>query len=74
MTIQEFFELTKKTRAAQKLYYLSRLQGDLIAAKQLERELDKAIEAGLDFVTVQRPNEPEQKTLFTEDGNEDQDQ
>ena len=66
----DFFELAKKTRAAQKLYFKSRLHGDLMAAKQLERDLDKAIETGLDAVEIERPTEPEQKPLFTEDGNE----
>jgi hypothetical protein len=41
-----FFEMTVKVRAAQKTYYTKgRLQGDLIIAKQLESQLDKAIEA-----------------------------
>ena len=66
----DFFELAKKTRAAQKLYFKSRLHGDLMAAKQLERELDKVIESGLDTVEIERQPEPEQKTLFEEKGNE----
>ncbi len=70
MRAEEFFDLTKRTRAAQKQYYASRLHGDLIVAKGLERELDKAIAAGLDEVEVQRPTEPEQKSLFEEEGNE----
>lgn len=46
MKAKEFFELTQKVRAAQKTYYGNgRLQGDLIAAKQLESQLDKAIDA-----------------------------
>ena len=45
MNEKDFFELTCKVRAAQKTYYKSRLQGDLIASKQLESQLDKAIEA-----------------------------
>lgn len=66
----EFYELTKKTRSAQKLYFRRRLHGDLIAAKNLERELDKAIDAGLDLPLVERPTEPKQENLFTEEGNE----
>lgn len=66
----EFFELAKKTRAAQRLYFRSRLHGDLMAAKQLERELDKVIEAGLDTVEIERQPEPEQKLLFEETDNE----
>ena len=66
----DFFELAKKTRAAQRLYFKSRLHGDLMAAKQLERELDKVIEAGLDTVEIERQPEPEQKPLFEEEGNE----
>ena len=70
MNGHDFFELAKKTRAAQKLYFKSRLHGDLMAAKQLERELDKVIEAGLDTVEIERQPEPEQKPLFEEEGNE----
>ena len=66
----DFFELAKKTRAAQRLYFKSRLHGDLMAAKQLERELDKVIEAGLDTVEIERHPELEQKPLFEEEGNE----
>ena len=66
----DFFELAKKTRAAQRLYFKSRLHGDLMAAKQLERELDKAIETGLDTVEIERQPEPEQKPLFEEEGND----
>ena len=71
MNGNEFFELTKKTRAAQKLYFGSRLQGDLIAAKQLERELDKAIAAGLEEPDcAEAVVEAKQGNLFTEEGNE----
>lgn len=45
MKAKEFFEMVRKVRAAQKTYYKSRLQGDLIASKQLESQLDKAIES-----------------------------
>lgn len=48
MKPNDFFELTGKVRAAQKLYYKTRLQGDLIAAKGLESQLDKALKDGLD--------------------------
>ena len=48
MNTKEFFELTGKVRAVQKLYYKSRLQGDLIASKMLERQLDQALKEGLD--------------------------
>ena len=70
MNVPDFFELAKKKRAAQKLYFKSRLYGDLMAAKQLERDLDKVIETGLDAVEIERPTEPEQKTLFEEEGND----
>lgn len=69
MNANEFFDLTKKARAAQKLYFQSRLQGDLMAAKGLERELDKAIERGIDqFSTTQVSAEEErQLRLHLED-------
>lgn len=58
-----FFELTKKTRAAQKLYFKSRLQKDLFAAKGLEHELDKAIVAGLDEPTTTTASAEEEGQL-----------
>jgi hypothetical protein len=77
MNGNEFFELTKKVRAAQKLYFKSRLQGDLMAAKQLERELDVAITRGLyepvDFI-IDTPKTQLELDLLgklsEEDGNE----
>ena len=55
MKAGDFFELTRKTRTAQKLYYKTRLQGDLITAKQLESELDKALLAGKVEPDEQKP-------------------
>jgi hypothetical protein len=68
MKAEEFFELTKNTRAAQKLYFQSRLQGDLFTAKSLARELDKAIAAGLDEpTTIVSAEEERQLRLHLED-------
>jgi hypothetical protein len=48
MNAQEFFELTKKTRAAQKTFFHRQRPSDLNEAKRLERLLDAAIQEGLD--------------------------
>lgn len=63
MKAGDFFELTRKTRASQKLFYKTRLQGDLIKAKQLESELDKAL-----LVGKVEPDEPKPAAeLLSED-------
>lgn len=38
--------LARRVRAAQKLYFKSRSQTDLIESKRLEKELDALLEAG----------------------------
>jgi hypothetical protein len=54
MKADEFFALTVKVRAAQKLYFKTRLQGDLIASKQLEAQLDKAIKDGIVLIETKK--------------------
>ena len=44
MTEKEIIELARKTRQAQKDYFASRRYNDLHRSKELERQLDKAIE------------------------------
>jgi hypothetical protein len=66
MNTQEFFELVKKMRAAQKLYFRSRLQGDLMTAKRLEGEVDAVIGRGLTSTTVSAEEE-RQLRLHLED-------
>lgn len=44
MTEREIIELARKTRQAQKHYFATRSRSSLIASKQLERELDNALE------------------------------
>lgn len=43
-TEADFMGLVARMRAAQKQYFLRRLESDLIASKQLEREVDREIE------------------------------
>ena len=64
MNAQEFFELTGKVRAAQKLYFRSRLQGDLVEAKGLESQLDKAPKEGLDPIVTTTASAREQRQLM----------
>ena len=44
MTEKEIIKLAKQVRDAQKRYFATRGRMDLAASKQLERELDDAIE------------------------------
>lgn len=67
MNVKEFFDLTRKVRAAQKTYYKSRLQGDLIVSKQLESQLDKAIDAVVKGVPLEPDELPAAVTKLTED-------
>lgn len=48
MTPDEIIKLAKKTRDAQKLYFATRDRYDLSMSKDLEHQLDKAIE---DYMT-----------------------
>jgi len=53
MKIKEFVDLTAKVRVAHRRYFTGgRLQGDLIASKQLESKLDKALLEGVEPETV----------------------
>ena len=62
MNAQIFFDLVGQMRAAQKKYFTQgRLQSDLIASKELEKQVDQILASGLD-----QPGEPVQLTL-TED-------
>ena len=44
MTAFEIIKLAKETRDAQKAYFQTRTYSDLDRSKQLERQLDKAID------------------------------
>jgi CHAD domain-containing protein len=46
MNSQQFFELAKQVRAAQKDYFS--LQCDFVTVKKLENQFDKALQEGLD--------------------------
>lgn len=43
MNAQDFFELVRKMRVAQKGYFATRAQGYLTESKELEREVDREI-------------------------------
>lgn len=47
MNAPEFVMKVREMRAAQKTYFKTRLQGDLIKSKQLEAEVDKALKEGV---------------------------
>ena len=74
MNIQGFIELVRKMRTAQLDYYRDKhkIFSNLIAAKDLEKQVDAALRAGID-VTPARPTTAKQ-TSFMEATNEKQDQ
>lgn len=65
MNAKQFFELAVAMRKKQRAWYKDHKHPDLVAAKQLEKQMDEVIEKGLD-----EPTEPKQASLFTEAGNE----
>ncbi len=67
MNDKEFFLTVKKMRDAQKLYFRSRLPGDLVTAKKLESQVDLALRDGLQ--DDRKPTETQ--ASFLEDGHEE---
>lgn len=51
MTSDEIIKLAKEMREAQKAYFTTRSSGNLSKSKQLERQLDKAIEEYMNTYT-----------------------
>lgn len=47
MLITQFVELTRSMRSAQKNYFKTRTQSDLVKAKEMESEVDKALAEGV---------------------------
>lgn len=73
MQAEQFIELVRKMREKQNAYYRQgRKQSDLIASKQLEKEVDRALLDGVSFPVegVLESTEGAQIDLFTEAGNE----
>ena len=75
MHILAFISLVRDLRAAQKKYFKDRNQSNLVAAKQLEGQVDQTLKDGLDLqldavslaaVSVSSPSE-EQPALFGDD-------
>lgn len=65
MNAEQFIELVRKMRQAQNAYYRQgRKQSDLIASKQLEKEVDRALLDGISF--------PAETTLEEMDGHPDE--
>jgi hypothetical protein len=52
MEAYEFVSKVREMRKVQKAYFKNRLQSDLIQSKQLEKEVDQALEAGVVLWTV----------------------
>ncbi len=58
--IEDFLPLVARMRAAQKYYFEKRTQGSLIAAKELEYKVDRALAGGI----VLRVDHNQQPVLF----------
>jgi len=59
MNIVEFAQTVRRMRAAQKAYFKALKKEDLIAAKMLEAEVDKALKDGV----VTESENPSQKVI-----------
>ena len=60
-----FFTLVGKMRSHQIAWYRHQKHSDLIEAKRLEKEVDRALAEGLDAINTERPTTTQQ-ILFTE--------
>ena len=65
MDASAFFNLVGKMRSHQIAWYRHHRQSDLIEAKRLEKEVDRALAEGLDAPNTERPTATQQ-ILFTE--------
>jgi len=74
MNVTRFVKVVSEMRMAQKAYFKSRLQRDLIMSKQWERVVDQAVQEGIVFdLDIEVRGEPEsaQEILFTDDNDEE---
>ena len=63
MNAEQFIELVRKMREKQNAYYRQgRKQSDLIASKELEKEVDRALLDGISFPVEERPDYTEPDT------------
>lgn len=69
MNAEQFIEKVRKMREHQIAYFAHRLQMDLFAAKQLEKEVDRALAEGVEtmVVTSNLSSESGQLGLFEKD-------
>ncbi len=56
--VKDFCELVAQMRAAQKKYFKARNQSNLVAAKELERQVDKALHGEI-ILRVDHNQQPE---------------
>jgi hypothetical protein len=63
MNIQEFTKLVREMRRAQLDYYRDRTYGKLMAAKNLERQVDTALRVGVVMPSTEITHEPTQLAL-----------
>lgn len=54
MNAQDFFELVRKMRVAQRGYFATRAQGYLTESKELEAQVDKEIKRVDDLLTAKQ--------------------
>lgn len=72
MNAIDFVNKVRDMRAAQKTYFKTRLQGDLIKSKQLEADVDKALKEGVTVYATAtlEETEGEQIGMFDANGND----
>ena len=62
MDIDDFIDLVRRMRAAQKAFFKKRKQSDLIESKRLEKEVDQTLDA------IANETDTLQPSLFKEEG------
>lgn len=65
MNALEFVNKVRELRQAQKQYFKTRLNGDLVKAKQLEAEVDKALAEGVTVRETHTLTDQDPLTVYT---------
>jgi len=72
MSIEKFIDLVRRMRRAQLDYYRDRTYGKLMAAKDLEKQVDGALRTGFDAVPSAQAQPTVVQTSFMEANDEKQ--
>jgi hypothetical protein len=70
MNAYDFVKLVRRMRSAQKAYFKARMQNNLILSKQLEKEVDQALDEGIGVWVVKPDMSDVPPGLLTETSDE----